>query len=62
MKLLNPSQFALKTLKMIGHLKLFEVFENQEAAVASFQAPGWDWGPRLTTGVPSQAYKTTSAK
>jgi anti-sigma B factor antagonist len=36
LKLLNPSQFALKTLKMIGLLKLFEVFEEPEAAVASF--------------------------
>ena len=36
LKLLNPSPFALKTLKMIGLLKLFEVFEDQEAAFASF--------------------------
>lgn len=36
LKLLNPSPFSLKTLKMIGLLKLFEVFEDQEAAVASF--------------------------
>jgi anti-sigma B factor antagonist len=36
LKLLNPSPFATKTLKMIGLLKLFEVFEDQEAAVASF--------------------------
>ena len=36
LKLLNPSPFSLKTLKMIGLLKLFEVFEDQESAVASF--------------------------
>jgi anti-sigma B factor antagonist len=37
LKLLNPSQFSIRTLKMIGLLKLFEVFEDPEAAVASFQ-------------------------
>jgi anti-sigma B factor antagonist len=36
LKLLNPSSFATKTLKMIGLLKLFEVFDDQEAALASF--------------------------
>ncbi|MGE5054978.1 MAG: STAS domain-containing protein [Acidobacteriota bacterium] len=36
LKLLNPSPFAVKTLKMIGLLKLFDVFEDQDAAVASF--------------------------
>jgi anti-sigma B factor antagonist len=36
LKLLNPSPFATKTLKMIGLLKLFEVFQDPEAAVASF--------------------------
>lgn len=36
LKLLNPSPFAVKTLKMIGLLKLFEVFDDQDAAVASF--------------------------
>jgi anti-anti-sigma factor len=36
LKLLNPSPFAVKTLKMIGLLKLFEVFDDQEAAFASF--------------------------
>jgi anti-sigma B factor antagonist len=35
-KLLNPSRFALQTLKMIGLLKLFDVFEDQQQAVASF--------------------------
>jgi anti-sigma B factor antagonist len=36
LKLLKPSKFALQTLRMIGLLKLFEVFEDQELAVASF--------------------------
>jgi anti-sigma B factor antagonist len=36
LKLLNPSAFAIKTLKMIGLLKLFDVFEDQDTAVASF--------------------------
>jgi anti-anti-sigma factor len=45
-KLLNPSPFAIRTLKMIGLLKLFQlfedpvfedqVFEDPESAVASF--------------------------
>ena len=35
-KLLNPSKFALQTLKMIGLLYLFEIFEDQQQAVASF--------------------------
>jgi anti-sigma B factor antagonist len=37
LKLLNPSKFAIQTLKMIGLLKLFEVFQDQEEAIASFQ-------------------------
>jgi anti-sigma B factor antagonist len=37
LKLLNPSKFAVQTLKMIGLLSLFEVFTDQEAALASFQ-------------------------
>ena len=37
LKLLNPSPFAEKTLKMIGLLKLFDVFHDPDAAVASFQ-------------------------
>jgi anti-sigma B factor antagonist len=36
LKLLNPTKFALQTLKMIGLLNLFEVFHEQEKAVASF--------------------------
>lgn len=37
LKLLNPSKFALQTLKMIGLLKLFDVYQDQEEAVASFK-------------------------
>ena len=35
-KLLNPSKFTVQTLKMICLLDLFEVFNDQELAVASF--------------------------
>jgi len=35
-KLLNPSKFTVQTLKMIGLLNLFEVFQNQDEAVSSF--------------------------
>jgi anti-sigma B factor antagonist len=38
LKLLNPTKFAVQSLKMIGVLNLFEVFENQDAAVSSFVA------------------------
>jgi len=37
LKLLNPSKFALQTLKLVRVLSLFEVFEDQQTAVASFQ-------------------------
>jgi len=37
LKLLNPSKFAVQTLKMTGLLTLFETFDDQEQAVASFQ-------------------------
>ena len=36
-KLLNPSKFAVQTLRMTGLLKLFETFDDQEQAVSSFQ-------------------------
>ncbi len=36
LKLLKPSKFALQTLKMIGLLNLFEVFDDQQQALASF--------------------------
>jgi len=35
-KLVNPSKFVIQTLKMIGLLNLFDVFEDQQQAVASF--------------------------
>jgi len=36
LKLLNPSKFAIQTLRMTGLLKLFEVFTDPDEAVASF--------------------------
>lgn len=35
-KLVQPTEFAMKTLKMVGLLSLFEVFDSEEAAAASF--------------------------
>jgi len=35
--LLNPSRFVIQTLKMIGLLSLFQIFEDQEQAVESFK-------------------------
>jgi anti-sigma B factor antagonist len=35
-KLVNPSKFAVQTLRMVGLLNLFEVFSDADAAVASF--------------------------
>jgi anti-sigma B factor antagonist len=37
LKLLSPSKFAVQTLRMTGLLSLFEVFDDQEKAVESFQ-------------------------
>jgi anti-sigma B factor antagonist len=37
LKLLNPSKFALQTLKLVRVLNLFEVFEDQQTGVASFE-------------------------
>jgi anti-sigma B factor antagonist len=37
LKLVNPSKFAVQTLRLVGVLNLFEVFEDEDAAVASFQ-------------------------
>jgi anti-sigma B factor antagonist len=37
LKLLNPTKFAVQTLKMIGLLNQFEVFEGQQEALASFK-------------------------
>ncbi len=36
-KLVNPSKFAVQTLKLVGVLNLFQIFEDEAAAVASFQ-------------------------
>ena len=35
-KLVNPSIFAQKTLRVVGVLNLFEVYEDDDQAVASF--------------------------
>lgn len=37
LKLLNPSKFAVQTLKMTGLLNLFEVFDDLEAAITTFR-------------------------
>jgi anti-anti-sigma factor len=36
-KLLNPSKFSRQTLKLVGILPLFEVYEDTAQALASFQ-------------------------
>ena len=36
LKLLKPSKFSVQTLKMTGLLKLFEIFDDSEVAIASF--------------------------
>ena len=35
-KLLQPSKFAIQTLRLVGVLNLFEVFDAEDAAVDSF--------------------------
>ncbi len=35
-KLVSPSKFAVQTLKIVGVLNLFEIFDDESAAVASF--------------------------
>lgn len=35
-KLLNPSKFAIQTLKLVGVLNLFEIFDDETKAVESF--------------------------
>jgi anti-sigma B factor antagonist len=35
-KLINPSTFAVKTLKLVGVLNLFEIYESADLAVAAF--------------------------
>ena len=36
LKLLKPSKMALQTLKLVRVLNLFEIFEDQQQAIASF--------------------------
>src|SRR3954468_24581100 len=36
LKLVNPSKFALQTLKIVGLLNLFELFDDEKQAVQSF--------------------------
>ena len=36
LKLVQPSNFAVKTLRMVGVLGLFEVFEDEDQAVETF--------------------------
>jgi anti-sigma B factor antagonist len=35
-KLVQPSKFAVQTLRLVGVLNLFEIFDNDDAAVESF--------------------------
>jgi anti-sigma B factor antagonist len=35
-KLVQPSKFTLQTLRVVGVLNLFEIFENDDDAVASY--------------------------
>jgi anti-sigma B factor antagonist len=35
-KLVQPSKFAVQTLRLVGVLNLFEVFDDDDAAVQSF--------------------------
>jgi anti-sigma B factor antagonist len=35
-KLVQPSKFAVQTFRLVGVLNLFEVFDNDDAAVESF--------------------------
>jgi anti-sigma B factor antagonist len=36
LKLVQPSKFAVQTLRLVGVLNLFEIFDDDEAAVESF--------------------------
>jgi anti-anti-sigma factor len=36
MKLVNPSKFAVQTLKLVRVLNIFEVYDDLQAAVASY--------------------------
>ncbi len=35
-KLVQPNKFAIQTLRLVGVLNLFEIFDNDDAAVDSF--------------------------
>jgi anti-sigma B factor antagonist len=35
-KLVQPSKFAIQTLRLVGVLSLFEIFDDDDAAVESF--------------------------
>ena len=35
-KLVQPSKFAVQTLRLVGVLNLFEIFDNDDGAVESF--------------------------
>ncbi|MGP0096424.1 MAG: STAS domain-containing protein [Terriglobales bacterium] len=35
-KFVQPSKFAIQTLRLVGVLNLFEIFDNDDAAVESF--------------------------
>ena len=35
-KLVQPNKFAIQTLRLVGVLNLFEIFEDDDAAVESF--------------------------
>lgn len=39
LKLVNPTKFTVQTLKMIGVLNLFQVFDSEGAAVGAFGEP-----------------------
>ena len=36
LKLVQPSKFAVQTLRMVGIINLFEIFEDDDRAVESF--------------------------
>jgi len=35
-KLVQPSKFAVQTLRLVGVLNLFEIYDNDDAATDSF--------------------------
>jgi anti-sigma B factor antagonist len=35
-KLVQPSKFAVQTLRMVGALNLFEIYDSDDAAMESF--------------------------